>query len=426
MLGCLIISALIPLGSMSAPPPAHSRSRGVLPETETVFGKYADRVVKLQIIEKVSGAKTEMGSGFFISSDGYVMTNYHVISKIIYHPDRYRPELILKAGRPVPVSVVAVDVINDLAVVKADIASPAFFRLVPLGIGNGTRLYSLGYPLDIGLSIVEGTYNGFLAHAKYRKIHFTGSINPGMSGGPAITSDGKVVGINVATAGNQVSFLVPVQAALDLSGRKTSAADNRGDFLGHIRDQVLAHEKSYFPSGLMQGGIKVKLGKFLLPAQIEPHYNCWGDAPDSGKQPYTALAQHCSSDDYVAIAGHDTGEVVQISHRLLTSTELNRFQFFSLYTRTFGSRVGEDADEEETTRFVCKADLVTSNEITWKTNFCLRRYKKLEGIYSFVFKAATLGSNSTGLETTLSVDAVGFDKAVELSQAYLEAITWAK
>ena len=74
----------------------------------------------------------------------------------------------------------------------------------------------MGNPLDLGMTILPGTYNGIAGGSFYDRIHFSGSINPGMSGGPVINRNGQVVGINVATAGNQVSFLVPVHKVMDL------------------------------------------------------------------------------------------------------------------------------------------------------------------------------------------------------------------
>ena len=61
-------------------------------------------------------------------------------------------------------------------------------------VAHGARLYSIGNPHDLGISIVEGTHNGLLRHTLYPRIHFTGPINPGMSGGPTITPEGAVVG----------------------------------------------------------------------------------------------------------------------------------------------------------------------------------------------------------------------------------------
>ncbi len=175
---CAAVFSLIAISSLSV----LSIAQEMLPETEKVFGKYSDRVVKIQVVEKDSGAKAVIGSGFFVDPHGHIVTNYHVICKLILHPDRYRAELVEPAGTIRALSVIDVDVINDLALVKAEVNDVPFFMIAAREPQQGTRLYSMGFPQDIGLSIVEGTYNGLMKHALYKKIHFTAPINPGMSG----------------------------------------------------------------------------------------------------------------------------------------------------------------------------------------------------------------------------------------------------
>ena len=47
--------------------------------TSTVFRRYADRVVRIQVVESGSAAKASVGSGFFVTSRGHIVTNYHVV-----------------------------------------------------------------------------------------------------------------------------------------------------------------------------------------------------------------------------------------------------------------------------------------------------------------------------------------------------------
>ena len=76
-------------------------------------------------------------------------------------------------------------------------------------MSQGERIYSLGNPLDIGFAVIEGTYNGLVERSFYPTIFFAGSLNPGVSGGPTLDQQGRVIGINVAARrdGEQVSFL---------------------------------------------------------------------------------------------------------------------------------------------------------------------------------------------------------------------------
>src|SRR5256885_623492 len=131
--------------------------------------------------------------------------------------------------------LLALDVPRDLAVVKMDRAGLPYFDFDPRALGarlpKGERIYAMGNPLDLGFTIVEGTYNGLVDKSYDERIHFSGAINPGMSGGPVAGSDGRVVGVNVAKrlAGEQVGFLVPARFAATLLARAEGSAPMTAD-----------------------------------------------------------------------------------------------------------------------------------------------------------------------------------------------------
>lgn len=87
--------------------------------TPDVFRRFSDRVVKIQVFATRSSAKAELGSGFYVDGAGTIVTNYHVISKLINEPGRYRAELTDAHDATAPVTVVAIDVVNDLAVLSS-------------------------------------------------------------------------------------------------------------------------------------------------------------------------------------------------------------------------------------------------------------------------------------------------------------------
>ncbi|GAB4483094.1 MAG: hypothetical protein OHK006_03140 [Thermodesulfovibrionales bacterium] len=421
--------ALLTALCLPAPARAAAGVPAVPQETQAVFDRYAGRIVKIHIMETGSGAKAELGTGFFVSAEGHVMTNYHVVARLVLHRDRYRAEIVDHSGDRHPISVLGVDVINDLAVVKADLAGQPFFRLAPAGLKQGMRLYSLGYPHDIGITIVEGTYNGLIRTALYPKIHFTGSLNPGMSGGPAITASGDVAGVNVSTAGEQVGFLVPAEAAAALMAKMAAAgaAGKPGSLLDDVRSQLLGHQETYFSDTLMAAGETVRLGDFQLPSQPAPFFKCWGDAESSDEKTFRVTEHQCSTDDFVYISGGHRSGVIELTHRLIEGNGLNRFQFSRLYTDFFRKQEElVEGKEEDLTRFSCETAVVNQDRLRMKTVFCMRGYRKLAGLYDVVLKAAVLGRAHDGLVTTLILSGVSFDKALRLSRNFLEAVRWAK
>jgi hypothetical protein len=234
--------------------------------------------------------------------------------------------------------------------------------------------------------------------------------------------------VNVSSAGEEISFLVPAEAVSKLLAMVTgSAQKGQKDFLEDIRQQLLSHQETYFKDGLIKSGQTTRLGTYQLPGQLAPFFKCWGDANHSEKLPYQVFNYRCSTDDYIYISGEHHSGVIRFNHRFVTSNEMNRFRFHNLYSSLF--KDGEDGiygNEEEVTKYECKSGTVRQGRNTFKTAFCMRGYRKLKGLYDVVFKAAVLGSGSSGMETTLEISGVSFEKAVKLTQGYLEAITWAK
>lgn len=399
-----------------------------LAETQQVFSRYQDRIVQVRILESSSGSKAGVGSGFVASASGLIITNYHVIADLVHKPEQYRGEVLTAGGRVAALRLVNFDVVHDLAVVATDIPFANHFSFATGGLEIGQRVYSIGTPHDLGFTIVEGTYNGLLDYSLYEKIHFTGSINPGMSGGPALLPDGRVVGVNVATAGNQVSFLVPADYVIALLGRtkKAEPLDHDAAY-ATLRTQLLANQTRYMETLLAAPLATTSLGSYKVPARIATFMRCWGDANRNPENVYEQISQQCSSEDDIYLSrGQQTG-IVHFQHDYYTGKNINRFRFFSLYQAQFNAPYTRvPATQEDVSRFACHTDFVSHNGLSFKAALCLRRYKQLPGLYDAVLRAATINENTRGVQTTLMLAGVTAENAQRFARRYLESFGLAK
>lgn len=393
--------------------------------TPSVFRRFANRVIRIQVSEAGSGAKAVVGSGFFVDDAGHLLTNFHVVADVVQHPDRYR---IAFGDGQTPgdsATILAIDVIHDLAVLQTPPEPRPHFTLATLHVHQGDRLYSLGYPEDLGLAIVEGTYNGLLKHTLYPKLHFTGSLNPGMSGGPTITADGRVVGINVSTAGNQLSFLVPASDAVALVARATAPGYRPpARMLDDVAHQMMAYQDVYLNRLFTDSTKTVDLGPYRVPTEPAPFFRCWGDAPDEGNRPYVRTIHRCSTDDQVYLASDESSGVVELTHELLTSTSLSVARFYALYTQTFGRDNTPSGDEDEVTSWRCATRNLTNGTMDLRTVVCLRAYRKLAGLYDGVIKVAALGQRRAGLVSTLTLSGASFSNIQRLTTRFLREFRW--
>lgn len=397
--------------------------------TSSVFARYSDRILKIQIIEASSNAKRSIGTGFFVSPDGLMMTNYHVVSERVQDRADHRVEIVEADGSTRAAEVIAVDVVHDLAVLRTGRPSPSHFALAPVALRQGDRLYSLGHPSDLGLSIVEGTYNGNLRHTLYPKIHFTGSINPGMSGGPAITAAGQVVGVNVSTMGEQRSFLVPEPQATRLLARVQSPGFVPApDLLTEVTAQLREYQQAYL-GRLFEGEPKrANVGPFRVVTEPAPIFRCWGGAERSDEaeaEPmYHEVWHRCGTDDDVFIADDQRAGVVELVHVALTSARLNPAQFGTLFTSRFSADDTPGGDERHVTAWRCTTRNVAAPATPVRAVLCLRGLKKLPGLYDAVLKVAVLGRSNAGLSSTLTLSGAGWENIDRLATRYLELVAW--
>jgi S1-C subfamily serine protease len=394
--------------------------------TQEIFKQFSEHVVKIEVVETGSAAKAAIGTGFYATEGGHIVTNYHVISKMIHTPDRYRVEIPDPSGQATPATVLGVDVVYDLAILRTIRRPKAFLALETKGIDQGTRLYSLGHPRDLGLTIVEGTYNGLLKHTLYPKVHFTGSLNPGMSGGPALTHAGRVVGVNVATEGEQISYLVPAERVMALLERTTKIPDPAANsFLAVVGQQIHANQARYLSDLFSAKTPSVALGPYSLPTKPTDFFRCWADALRRKELPYVAVTHDCSTDDYLFVSSEQSSGIVRFYHQMLSTEELNPAQFFTLYSGQFSAgNTAVFGNEEEVTRFRCQTRNVGTPTGKLRAVLCARQYVKLPGLYDAAFRVATIGARNVGLVSTLNLSGASFDNIQLLTRRYMENIKW--
>ncbi|MCK5359267.1 MAG: trypsin-like peptidase domain-containing protein, partial [Gammaproteobacteria bacterium] len=200
-------------------------------KAKLIFSQSSPMVLQVKVIDKASGNKSTIGSGFQVSSSGVIATNYHVVSDFILDPEKYSIEVLDHNDKAIDATLINFDIVHDLALLKIKNLEMSALNLSQTQPSQGNRIYSMGNPHDLGMTIIEGTYNGLVEGSRYQKYLFSGSLNSGMSGGPVLNNAGDVIGVNVSKGGEQISFLVPVKhlKALMEQGYEPLNLDEYGD-----------------------------------------------------------------------------------------------------------------------------------------------------------------------------------------------------
>lgn len=395
--------------------------------TEDIVKHHKNSVLQIRILDIGSNAKAGIGSGFAVSSDGYIISNYHVIAELVVNAGQYRAEYLSEDGKKGDLQLVDIDVVHDLALLKATGLGGEFLQLEKKNPAKGETLFSMGNPFDLGLTIVEGIFNGFLEKSLYKKIHFTGSINPGMSGGPTLNKSGSVVGINVATAGNQVSFLVPVRYAITLLKRGSQTKKPITDFSKIVSSQLLENQESYMDSLLDKEFASVTMGRYKIPGELSPFIKCWGDTRKGDDLLYDQVYQTCATDDDIFISAILKSGSIRFTHELFQTQQLSATRFYNFLESHFQQPHSYlSGDEESLGNFECKTDFVKHNNLESKVVFCIRGYKDLKEVYDSYITATTFSSTDEALHTTLVLSGVSYENALLFSKTYMESISWTR
>lgn len=210
--------------SSSTNPPNFAESKEALSIPEVVK-KVSPAVVSVSTKSIVRqwgrdfGVQEGIGSGFIINNEGYILTNYHVIS------GAQEVRIIFNDSKAVNAKIINYDSIQDIAVVKVD-GNVKVPGVVELGdsdkIEVGESVVAIGNPLGkefigtVTRGIISATNRGVEVE-KGRTQSFLqtdAAINPGNSGGPLINTLGQVIGINTAKITEQgvegIGFSIPI------------------------------------------------------------------------------------------------------------------------------------------------------------------------------------------------------------------------
>lgn len=399
-----------------------------------IYAAAPPRLLQIRTLVADARRQISIGSGFLVSPDGLAITNYHVVSQAALEPNTYRLEYIAADGSRGEATLLGVDLPNDLAIVRIDKRDAPFFGFSKAamdgGLLKGDRLYSMGNPLDLGFTIIEGTYNGRVEQSYNERIHFSGALNPGMSGGPVVTADSLVAGVNVATrrGGQLISFLVPARFAAALLQR-VREQQGTPDLRAEIAQQLTAWRSSLYKQLGEAGFRSIPLGPYRAPETLATWFNCWANT-NVGATPKPRASINsttCNSDTSVFVATDLNTGAVQITHSYVKTVDLNQFQFATFLSQLSQPRlVAGGPVRKWYTAERCHEDFVSAaaapENPPLRVIWCAQAYREFQGLYDVALIAVTQDHNSEALVSRLSLQAVGYDDAVALGRRFLEAV----
>ncbi len=234
--------------------------------TAGVVGITVERAVRNNLFDRNRETEVGFGSGVVVSSDGYILTNYHVAGG-----KSNRIVVSFADGRNVDGVVVWSDPVLDLAAVKVNLTG-----LNPLRLGDASKLevgehaIAIGNPLglDFQRSVTSGIISALNRTISIESetgtnymedlIQTDASINPGNSGGPLLNSKGEVIGINTVkvTSAEGMGFAIPINITKPVMDKLIRTGTFEEPYMG-----MFAYDGNVIP--YVDGEAKLKEGIYV-------------------------------------------------------------------------------------------------------------------------------------------------------------------
>lgn len=390
-------------------------------DSQTIFERTEHALFQIRVINRETGKKTSIGSGFIYAQPDRLATNYHVVAQYIEKPETYELRYLAADGSEGSLQLIAVDAVHDLALVKAPRPLGE-----PLAIGDppakGAAVFAMGNPLDLGLTIAAGTNGGVLSQTDASRILFSGSLNPGMSGGPTLDDQGIVVGINVSTARNDISFIVPTRFLQRLIVNEEATPES---FLEQIGHQVRAYQVAYIDGISAAPWPPTRIRQVQVPGAVSPTIRCWDASPKATpEQLYRRFSISCKNENDIYLS--DKLEVGKIIYEYIwiETDQLEALRFYRLYRALNSSQFSSRADKDDVSRFSCDTQFVDVNGQDFKATICARNYKNYAGLSDILFTAAMVGRQNQGFIFNLDLSGTDYSSASRLIARFLREIKW--
>jgi S1-C subfamily serine protease len=237
--------------------------------TIAVAAKVSPAVVRITVTGSTSGGDlgvipaTGVGSGVIFDSNGWILTNHHVVE------GGSKFDVELKDGRTLSGTVYGIDTLTDLAIVKVDATG---LPTAAIGESDALKVGQLVVAIGSPLGTYSNSVTSGIVSAKGRSITTDGNqsltnliqtdaaINPGNSGGPLLDAGGSVIGINTAIASNSngIGFAIPIDIARPIMAQAVAGKPLSRPYMGihfvSITRKLADEQKLPVQVGALVGG----------------------------------------------------------------------------------------------------------------------------------------------------------------------------
>jgi serine protease Do len=360
--------------------------------TESTFERVKDSLFTVEIHSGNDGARSSLGSGYLVSADGRLVTNYHVVGAYVDDPARYRIRAKNHAGES-EARLVAFDLVSDLAVLQIQPGTAEPLPIARARPAPGAPVVSFGNPEGLGLSLIEGIANGFAEKGLVDRMLLSMPLNSGMSGGPILNASGQVVGTNVSVMwlSNSLSFGVPAEKIAPLLARPPLQTDE-ASLRAETARQLAAVEQATVARVLEPAAGEITVGGAVSrrPPDV---FECWDSSETDADAGVTKASYGCDLQFTPSIEA--VGEIASVELLIehFTAKSAPGWGLYSWLEQHAGEHIETEAKDPGNGVFSaprCLAERVRVGAATWKIDTCAVAYVAYPGYFDFDLTATTV------------------------------------
>lgn len=396
-----------------------------------ILAELRPSVVKVVIVSTTSGSEVGNGTGFVAGSDTLLVTNYHVASKHVLLPNQFRLDYVANDGSKGNLRVVALDVVNDLALLRLDkpLIGGVPIKMSQRTLNKGNTVLSMGYPLQKGLTIVSGTNNGQAEDGYHKRLHYSGAVNAGMSGGPAVDGVGSLVGVNVAYMldAQLVSLLIPAERVKQLIDRPLINVTSDADYWRSEVGRQLHRNADVLLATLIEKPLPTRKFDTYISVDFEPlGYKCGGVRVEpSGKYRHDLDGRVCRTESSVYVDGNTSVGSIELYTGIRTNRGMSALRFADVRATNFKLKKDfADDPQKNRTGFECVEKLLKVNNLRAKSVACLRRDHRFEDLYDMFFIMHSVESDRQSMQVRVEMTAMPYAGTQAMIKRVMEGVQW--
>lgn len=380
-------------------------------KSDSTFEKIKPLLFQVKTTTQSTVEKMSYGTGFVVHRKGLLATNFHVVADYVWKPKKFKITVDVD-GEDVDGKVLAVDIVNDLALVQINKDFPRTIEFAKGAPAHGEDVLSYGLPEDLNWTVVKGVYNGILKQGPYETIHLSAPLNSGMSGGPTLNRQGELIGINSAGRrfSQEISFAVPAKYLTRLLKLESLKKKESRNLMEDTENQAIELQENLKKLLTEAFSKQKKVSGWNFP-QFDKSFRCWGKEADFDpeKDPMKGASEDCQVENSIYIDGERTFGTFEANFDYFKNQSLNVMGWLHTQGLGFGQipQMVFTRDKDSVINFekphCLRENLIAKNKTEKLAFFCLQKISPFKNLFdAYLMLNVPRGSEFLRAHFTLS------------------------